>query len=169
VVFIGLMLTVFLAALDQTIVGLLLGYRSDVATALPTIIADLNGSQNYAWVGTSYLLASAAFTPVYGRLRYASVGDVNGSDLVGRKPILYGSILVFLLGSALCGAAQSTVFYFQLMVAMVWLIVARAVQGLGSGSIMGLTQMVISDIVSLEERGKYSGFIGATVCSLVTN
>ena len=78
---------------------------------------------------------------------------------------MYGSIIVFLIGSALCGAAQckTTFQTVTLTIAMVWLIVARAVQGIGAGSILGLTQIVISDIVSLEERGKYSGFIGATV------
>lgn len=68
-----------------------------IATALPTIVQDLNGGEDYSWVGTSYLLASAAFTPLYGRT----------SDIFGRKPILYGSIIIFLIGSALCGAAQS--------------------------------------------------------------
>jgi hypothetical protein len=101
IVFIGLMLTTFLAALDQTIVCTALETRKCLlaATALPTIIEDLQGGQDYAWVGTSYLLASTAFTPIYGR----------GSDLLGRKPMLYGSILIFLFGSALCGAAQSTI------------------------------------------------------------
>ena len=157
VVFIGLMLAVFLAALDQTIVCKFLHWdliANAPATALPTIVQDLNGGEDYAWVGTSYLLASAALTPLYGRT----------SDIFGRKPILYGSIIIFLVGSALCGAAQSKspFLMLELILAMVWLIIARAVQGVGAGSIMGLTQIVISDIVSLEERGKYAGFIGAT-------
>lgn len=133
IVFSGLMFTTFLAALDQTI----------VATALPTIVDRLGGNGAlYSWVGTSYLLASAAFSPLYGKI----------SDIVGRKPILYASIVLFLIGSALCGASQS----------MVMLVVSRAVQGLGGGGIMMLVNIVISDIVPLTDRGKYSGLIGAT-------
>ncbi|KAG6834718.1 hypothetical protein H0H93_007841, partial [Arthromyces matolae] len=81
-----------------------------VATALPTIVSQLGGGQNYSWVGS--------LSPLYGKL----------SDVVGRKPILYASILLFLVGSALCGAAKS----------MTWLIVARAVQGMGGGGIIQL-------------------------------
>ncbi|KAG9226121.1 hypothetical protein CCMSSC00406_0005032 [Pleurotus cornucopiae] len=132
IVFAGLMATVFLAAMDQTI----------VATALPTIVSDLGGGSNYSWVGSSYLLAAAALSPLYGKL----------SDLIGRKPVLYSSIIVFLIGSALCGAAQN----------LVWLIVCRAVQGIGGGGIIQLVNITISDIVPLQDRGKYGGLIGAT-------
>ncbi|KAI0040909.1 MFS general substrate transporter [Auriscalpium vulgare] len=132
IVFPGLMACTFLAALDQTI----------VATALPTIVERLGGGKNYSWVGSSYLLAAAALSPLYGKL----------SDLIGRKPILYAAIGTFLVGSALCGAAQS----------MTWLIIARAVQGIGGGGIIQLVQITISDIVSLQDRGKFGGFLGAT-------
>ncbi|KAI6040004.1 MFS general substrate transporter, partial [Pisolithus marmoratus] len=132
IVFLGLMCSVFLAALDQTI----------VATALPTIVAHLGGGNQYSWVGSAYMLSAGAFGPLYGKL----------SNIVGRKPILYASISTFLLGSALCGAAKS----------MVWLIVARAVQGIGGGGIIQLVIITISDIVPLQDRGRYGGFVGAT-------
>ncbi|KAI6118806.1 MFS general substrate transporter [Pisolithus croceorrhizus] len=132
IVFFGLMCSVFLAALDQTI----------VATALPTIATDLGGGKNYSWVGSAYMLACAAIGPLYGKL----------SDMLGRKPVLYGCIVIFLVGSALCGAAQN----------MTWLIVCRAFQGIGGGGIIQLVQITISDIVSLQDRGKYGGYIGAT-------
>ncbi|KAK2466780.1 hypothetical protein APHAL10511_001038 [Amanita phalloides] len=128
----GLMLAVFLAALDQTI----------VATALPTIVEKLGGGQSYSWVGSAYLLAAASLSPLYGKL----------SDLIGRKPVLYSTIIIFLIGSALCGAAQN----------MTWLIAARVVQGIGCGGIVQLVNITISDIVSLEDRGKYSGLVGTT-------
>ncbi|KAF5311390.1 hypothetical protein D9758_018812 [Tetrapyrgos nigripes] len=132
IVFLGFMCTVFLAAMDQTI----------VATALPTIVSDLGGGKDYSWVGSAYLLAAATISPLYGKL----------SNIIGRKPILYTCIVIFLIGSALCGAAQT----------MVWLIVCRAVQGIGGGGIMQMIQIIISDIVPLEDRGKFGGFMGAT-------
>ncbi|KAG1803695.1 MFS general substrate transporter [Suillus plorans] len=137
IVFFGLMCSTFLAALDQTI----------VATALPTIVADLGGGNNYSWVGSAYMLASASLGPLYGKL-----SNILGQCYFSRKPVLYGSIVIFLIGSALCGAAKT----------MTWLIVCRAVQGIGGGGIMQLVQITISDIVSLQDRGKYGGFIGAT-------
>lgn len=84
----------------------------------------------------------AALQPLYGKT----------SDLYGRKPILYGTIVLFLIGSALCGAAQN----------MNWLIICRCVQGMGGGGIIGLTEIVIADITTLEQRGKYGGYISAT-------
>lgn len=84
---------------------------------------DLGGGSGYSWIGSAYLLAAATLAPLYGRL----------SDLIGRKPILYFAIITFLIGSALCGAAQS----------MTWLIIARAVQGLGGGGIIQLVQITI--------------------------
>ncbi|WVO13827.1 hypothetical protein L204_101450 [Cryptococcus depauperatus] len=124
-------IVLFLAALDQTI----------VATALPKIAEDLNSSPSeYSWVGTSYMLASTLQTPINGRV----------SDIIGRKPMLYAAILIFTVSSALCGCAKSSS----------WLIIARAFQGLGGGSIIGLTTIVISDIVPMEKRGAYQGYLG---------
>ncbi|KAG1756595.1 MFS general substrate transporter [Suillus paluster] len=132
IVFFGLMCCTFLAALDQTI----------VATALPTIVAELGGGNNYSWVGSAYMLASASLGPVYGKL----------SNIIGDTRVSFGFDLVSQIGSALCGAAQN----------MTWLIVCRAIQGIGGGGIIQLVQITISDIVSLQDRGKYGGFIGAT-------
>ncbi|KZP00925.1 MFS amino acid permease [Calocera viscosa TUFC12733] len=132
-VFLSLAMVMFLAALDQTAVG----------TALPTIAQDLGSTaSDYSWVGVSYMLAQTAFMPIYGKT----------SDLFGRKPVLYSCIIVFLGASALCGAAQS----------MIWLIVCRAVQGMGGGGVIALTVTVMSDIVSLKDRGKWSGYMGTT-------
>lgn len=127
----GLCLAVGLAALDQTI----------VSTALPIISQRLNGDPGqYSWVGSAYLLAATSLIPLYGRL----------SDLTGRKPLLYGAIIIFLFGSALCGAAQN----------MAWLDAARGIQGIGGGGIIALINIIIGDIVSLQDRGKFSGWIG---------
>lgn len=131
VVFFSLLLTTFLAALDQTI----------VATALPTIVAELKGGQNYSWVGSAYLLASAALSSSYGKI----------SDLVGRKAVLFPVIVCFLVGSALCGAAKS----------MTWLILARALQGIGGGGIFQMINIIIGDIVPLHKRAAYGGYAGA--------
>ena len=113
-----------LAALDQTI----------VATALPTIVGDLGGLDHLAWVTSAFLLAQTAVTPIYGKL----------GDLYGRKRILQSAIVLFMLGSALCGLAQS----------MTELIAFRAVQGLGAGGLIVLTQAVVGDVVPPRERGR---------------
>ncbi|TKY87825.1 hypothetical protein EX895_003406 [Sporisorium graminicola] len=128
----GLCLAVFLSALDQTI----------VSTALPIISQRLDGDAGqYSWVGSAYLLASTSLIPLYGRL----------SDLTGRKPLLFAAMVIFLFGSALCGAAQN----------MAWLDAARGVQGIGGGGIIALINIIIGDIASLENRGKFSGAVGA--------
>jgi EmrB/QacA subfamily drug resistance transporter len=130
-IFAGMMLVLLMAALDGTI----------VATALPTIVDDLGGLEHIAWVTSAYLLAQTVATPIYGKL----------GDLYGRKRILQGAVLMFLAGSALCGLAES----------MTQLIAFRAIQGLGAGGLIVLTQAVIGDIVSPRERGKYQGIFGA--------
>ncbi|KDQ18065.1 hypothetical protein BOTBODRAFT_29384 [Botryobasidium botryosum FD-172 SS1] len=128
----ALMLAEFLAAMDQTI----------VATALPTIVEDLKGGKDYSWVGSAYLLTGAALAPAYGKL----------ADIVGRKLVFYPTIIIFLIGSAVCGAAQS----------MTALIIARAVQGIGCAGIMQLVQIIGADIVPLNQRGMVGGAMGAT-------
>ena len=131
VIFAGLMLVMLLAALDQTI----------VATALPTIVGDLGGLDRLAWVTSAFLLAQTVVTPIYGKL----------GDLYGRKRILQSAVILFLVGSALCGQANG----------MSELIAFRAVQGLGAGGLIVLTQAVIGDVVPPRERGKYQGLFGA--------
>ncbi|KAJ3907430.1 MFS general substrate transporter [Lentinula edodes] len=131
IVFTGLMLSLFLAAMDQTI----------VSTALPTIVRQLGGGDAYSWAGTAYLLTGACLTPLWGKL----------SDIVGRKPLLFFVIAVFLVGSALCGASQSFIMF----------LISRGVQGVGGGGIIQLMLITIGDIVVLEERAKYAGMMGA--------
>jgi EmrB/QacA subfamily drug resistance transporter len=127
----ALMLAMFLAALDQTI----------VSTALPKIASDLHGLSKYSWVATAYLLSSAVATPLYGKI----------SDMFGRKRIFQSAIIIFLIGSVLCGAAQT----------MNQLIFFRAIQGIGAGGLMTLVFTIIGDIVPPRQRGKYQGYFGA--------
>ncbi|WP_083981033.1 DHA2 family efflux MFS transporter permease subunit [Actinomadura chibensis] len=127
----ALMLAMLLAALDQTI----------VSTALPTIVSDLGGLNHLSWVVTAYLLASTASTPLWGKL----------GDQYGRKRLFQTSIVIFLVGSALCGLAQD----------MLELIVFRALQGLGGGGLMVLVVAIVGDVVPPRERGRYQGLFGA--------
>jgi EmrB/QacA subfamily drug resistance transporter len=131
-IFGALMLGMLLAALDSTI----------VATALPTIVGDLHGASHLSWVVVGYLLTTTVSTPLWGKL----------GDLYGRKKFFQAAIVIFLIGSMLCGIAHS----------MVELILFRALQGLGGGGLMVGSQAIIADVVSPRERGRYSGFFGAT-------
>ncbi len=131
IVFAGLLLVMFLAALDQTI----------VATALPTIVGDLGGLNHLSWVVTAYLLAQTVVTPLYGKL----------GDMYGRKVVLQVALAIFLVGSALCGLSQN----------LDELIGFRALQGLGGGGLMVSAQAAIGDVVPPRERGRYSGLFGA--------
>ena len=127
----GVLVSLFLAALDQTI----------VATALPAIIADLAGIRLLAWVSTGYLVASTAMVPVYGKL----------SDLYGRRAIMLFGILVFLTGSALCGVAAT----------MLQLIVFRVLQGIGAAALTSSAFAVPADLYAPVERARYQGLFGA--------
>jgi EmrB/QacA subfamily drug resistance transporter len=128
---VGIMLTMFLGALDQTI----------VATALPTIGRRFNNLDEISWVVTAYLLTGTASTPLYGKL----------SDIYGRRVVMLTAIGIFIAGSIACAMAPS----------MTALILGRALQGLGGGGLMALAQTIIADIVSPRERGRYQGYIGA--------
>ena len=130
-IFGALMLVLLLASLDQTI----------VSTALPTIVGDLGGIEHLSWVVTAYLLASTVVGPLYGKL----------GDLYGRRIVLQTAIVIFLVGSVLCGLAQN----------MGQLIAFRALQGIGGGGLIVTTMAVVGDIVPPRERGKYQGFFGA--------
>ncbi|MEV7077369.1 MDR family MFS transporter [Streptomyces sp. NPDC093516] len=127
----ALLLGMLLAALDQTI----------VSTALPTIVSDLGGLDHLSWVVTAYLLAATAATPLWGKL----------GDQYGRKRLFQTAIVIFLAGSALCGAAQD----------MAQLIAFRAVQGLGGGGLIVLSMAIVGDLVPPRERGRYQGLFGA--------
>ncbi|MFI2716025.1 DHA2 family efflux MFS transporter permease subunit [Streptomyces collinus] len=127
----ALLLGMLLAALDQTI----------VSTALPTIVSDLGGLDHLSWVVTAYLLAATAATPLWGKL----------GDQYGRKRLFQTAIVIFLVGSALCGAAQD----------MAQLIAFRALQGLGGGGLIVLSMAIVGDLVSPRERGRYQGLFGA--------
>nr|WP_232789477.1 MFS transporter [Streptomyces jeddahensis] len=127
----ALLLGMLLAALDQTI----------VSTALPTIVSELGGLEHLSWVVTAYLLASTAATPLWGKL----------GDQYGRKKLFQAAIVIFLIGSALCGMAQN----------MPELIGFRALQGLGGGGLMVLSMAIVGDIVPPRDRGKYQGLFGA--------
>lgn len=130
-VFAGLLLGMFVAAVSQTIVG----------PAMPRIIAELGGMDHYSWVATSSLLVSAVTTPIVGKL----------SDLYGRKRFYLGGLAAFLIGSIVSGLAPS----FGV------LIVGRALQGMGMGTLMPLSQTILGDIVPPRQRGKYQGYMGA--------
>src|SRR3954451_5334240 len=130
-VVVGLMAGMFLAALDQSIVG----------TALPRIVSDLGGLDKLSWVITAYLLTSTAATPLWGKI----------SDLYGRRVIFQSAIVIFLIGSALCGLSQN----------MEQLILFRALQGIGGGGLFAIALATIGDIVPPRERGRYQGYFGA--------
>jgi len=130
-IFTALVLVLLLASLDQTI----------VSTALPTIVGDLGGLSHLSWVVTAYLLAATITGPLYGKL----------GDLYGRKRILQSAIVIFLIGSALCGLSQN----------MVGLIAFRALQGLGAGGLFVITLAVVADVIPPRERGRYQGYFGA--------
>src|SRR5258705_7495252 len=127
----AVMVGVFLAALDQTVVG----------TALPRIITDLGGNNLYTWAFTAYLLTATISGPLYGKL----------SDLFGRRPIFLFGVGVFMVGSLLAGLSQE----------MWQLVAARGVQGLGAGALFPIALAVIADLFAPSERGRYQGLFGA--------
>ena len=130
-VFVGLMLGMLVASVSQTIVG----------PAMPRIVAELGGMEHYSWVATAAMLVSAVSVPIVGKL----------SDLYGRRRFYLGGIVVFMVGSLVCGFAPDF-----------WTLVAgRAIQGLGMGTLMPLSQTIIGDIIPPRQRGKYQGYMGA--------
>jgi EmrB/QacA subfamily drug resistance transporter len=128
-VFAGIIAGLFLSALDSNIIGV----------ALPTIVGDLGGLNQIAWVGTAYLLTSTAATPLFGKL----------SDLYGRRQLFQVAIVTFVAGSLACGLAQD----------MGQLVIARGLQGIGGGGLFAMSFTIIGDVVPPRERGRYVGFI----------
>ena len=130
-VLVGVMLATALVALDATI----------IATAVPSIVRDVGGFSQFPWLFSIYLLTQAVTTPLYGK----------ASDVVGRKPVLFLGIGVFLAGSVLCGVAWS----------MPTLIIARAVQGIGAGAVLPVTITIVGDLYSVQERARVQGYIAS--------
>jgi EmrB/QacA subfamily drug resistance transporter len=128
----GILLCIFLAAIDQTV----------VIPAVPAIAADLNGFQHLAWIVSAYLLTSTAATPIYGKL----------SDIYGRRILLLVGLAVFAAASALCAMAGT----------LGQLVIARALQGIGGAGLMAMAQAAIADVVSPRERGRYQGYMAST-------
>ncbi|KAF8755099.1 Iron permease [Rhizoctonia solani] len=129
-IFVAICASTFLSALELT----------SVSTALPTIVEALHG-HDFAWVGSAYTLGSTAFMPMSGGL----------ADIFGRRPVMLASLVIFAIGSAICGAAPN----------MSALIAGRTIQGIGGGGILTLTDIIVADLVSLAERGPYLGIVGA--------
>jgi EmrB/QacA subfamily drug resistance transporter len=128
----GILLCIFLAAIDQTV----------VIPAVPAMAADLNGFSHLAWIVSAYLLTSTAMTPIYGKL----------SDIYGRRKLLLVALLVFAIASSLCALAAN----------LTQLIMARALQGVGGAGLMAMAQAAIADVVSPRERGRYQGYMAST-------
>lgn len=127
----SVMLAMFMAAVEATI----------VSTAMPSIVSDLGGFSKYSWIFSVYLLMNAITVLIYGKL----------SDIFGRKPILTFGIIIFLIGSILCGTATS----------MEWLIFYRLIQGLGAGAVMPIASTIVGDIYTKEERAKVQGYLSS--------
>src|SRR6202051_2377723 len=128
----GILLCIFLAAIDQTV----------VIPAVPAIATDLNGFQHLAWIVSAYLLTSTATTPTYGKL----------SDIYGRRILLLVGLAVFAAASALCAMAGN----------LGQLVIARALQGIGGAGLMAMAQAAIADVVSPRERGRHQGYMAST-------
>jgi multidrug resistance protein len=128
----GILLCIFLAAIDQTV----------VIPAVPAIASDLKGFDHLAWIVSAYLLTSTAATPIYGKL----------SDIYGRRKLLLVALALFALASVLCAMATS----------LMQLVAARAFQGIGGAGLMAMAQASIADVVSPRERGRYQGYMAST-------
>jgi len=131
VVLAAIMMAMFTGAIEATI----------VATAMPSIVGDLGGFSLFTWVFSAFLLTQAVTVPLYGKL----------ADLFGRKPVFVFGVVVFLIGSVLCGFAQT----------MYALILFRLIQGIGAGAILPIASTIVGDIYSLEERAKVQGYIAS--------
>ena len=141
VIYLAILMALFLAALDQTI----------VSTALPRMVEDLQGIDRYAWVATSYLLASTALALVYGKL----------ADTYPRKHVTLGAVGLFLAGSMLCGLSGEFGSLPLLGDGMTQLVIFRGIQGAGGGGLFAMTFIVIADLFTPAERGRYQGLVGA--------